>query len=178
MANQVFIYERRAGKSVKGLVDAVNAYLSGTENMQTQILVDESGKQVLQARANNGRFKQLVGMDKAITVRFGEKNPSSISMEIGEAKWADKGAIMTLSMFVIWPLFITSSIGMYKQGKLPGRIKNVAEEYLGTTPPEPFDDKPGKFSEFANSTAVQKIVLNSQKFIPKITDIIGRTLRF
>ncbi len=170
MANQVFTYERKAGKSVKGLIDAVKTYLFETENMQTQIFVDESGKHVLQARSNNGKFKQLVGMDKAITVRFGEKYPSSISMEIGEAKWADKGTVMAISMFVLWPLTITSGIGMYKQGTLPGKIKNIAMEYLGTTPSEPSGDKPSEFTKFTNSAAGFKLAR-------MFSDLIAKSLR-
>jgi hypothetical protein len=55
-----------------------------------------------------------------------------VSVNIGETKWVDKVGIMALSMVILWPLTITSGIGMYMQGKLPGQIKNEIARYLSS----------------------------------------------
>ena len=37
---------------------------------------------------------------------------------------------MATSMFVLWPLAVSSSIGMFKQGKLPQRIDRTIQMYI------------------------------------------------
>ena len=39
-------------------------------------------------------------------------------------------AVMAVSMFVLWPLMLTSGYGIYKQKKLPENIRKVLEEYV------------------------------------------------
>lgn len=138
MANHSYTYEMKYGKGIYGLMSSVSDYLSETEKMETQLVTSSNGTDyiALQARLKGGGWKQIFGMDKAITVRFIEESSSSVRMEIGEAKWIDKGGIMLLSMFVLWPLSITSGIGMYKQGSLPGKIRSVADKYTGVTAKE------------------------------------------
>lgn len=131
MANKSYTYQLTGGKSIEGLISAIDTYLSDTQNMETQRMVGENDDYiVLQARAAGGKWKQIIGMDKAITIRFVKQSFDSVCMEIGEAKWVDKGSVMAVSMFVLWPLAITSGIGMYKQGALPGKIKNEADRYI------------------------------------------------
>lgn len=133
MADQIYTYEVKGGRTERGLITAIEENLSLVENMETQVTTDETGCAVLQARVRKGKWKQLIGLDKAITVRFNTKTAGEICMELGEAKWADKGTVMTVSMFVLWPLAITSGIGIYQQKKLPEKIKNVADIYMGAS---------------------------------------------
>lgn len=133
MANQSYTYVMKAGKNFFGLVSSVEKYLNGVEKMETQRVKGENSDYVaIQARVRGGAWKQVVGLDKAITIRFIKESSDKIRMEIGEAKWVDKGGIMLLSMFVLWPLAITSGIGTYKQGRLPGKIKEAADAYTET----------------------------------------------
>lgn len=175
MANQSYTYELVAGKSVSGLISAVDTYLSDAEKMETQRLSDEGGGYVaLQARVKGGNWKQVIGMDKAITIRFIKESWNSVRMEIGEAKWVDKGGIMLLSMFVLWPLTITSGIGMYKQGSLPGKIRGVADEYTGVTSKEMVE------KELAVASRNRQLVNTAVKFekvLPKIMDSVAKMIR-
>ena len=130
MANQQFMYTLPVGKSVQGMMDATRQYLSVVENMETQTISGGSANMTaIQARAKNGGIKQFIGMDKALTVRFIE-NGNSVTVELGEAKWCDKAAIMATAMFILWPLALTSGYGIYKQKKLPGNIKKVIDNYV------------------------------------------------
>ncbi len=124
------IYTLREGKSIQGIAAAVNSFLTGSENMETQIINLDGGDVMIQARARGGSWKQWVGMDKAITVKINKFGGNQAAVDIGSAKWTDKAGIMALSMFILWPLTVTSGIGMYKQGKLPGEIKNAVLQYL------------------------------------------------
>lgn len=130
MANQQFMYTLPAGKSVQGMMEVTRQHLSVVENMETQIINGGSANMTaIQARTRNGGLKQLVGMDKALTIRFIE-NGDSVTVELGEAKWGDKAAIMATAMFILWPLALTSGYGIYKQKKLPGNIKRVIDNYI------------------------------------------------
>ena len=130
MANQQFMYTLPAGKSGQGMMEGTRQHLSVVENMETQIINGGSANMTaIQARTRNGGLKQLVGMDKALTIRFIE-NGDSVTVELGEAKWGDKAAIMATAMFILWPLALTSGYGIYKQKKLPGNIKSVIDNYI------------------------------------------------
>ena len=78
----------------------------------------------------NGNLKQIVGMDKAIFVRFNPIGERQVQVEITKGKWVDKSIVMAISMVVLWPLTVTSGIGMVQQGKLPGKITTCIESYL------------------------------------------------
>ena len=126
------IYVMPAGKNIDGLANAVNNLLSITKGMDTQVINLEGDNMMLQARDKGGKWKQWIGMDKAITVKFEKADADRVSVNIGESKWADKVGIMALSMIILWPLTITSGIGMYIQGKLPGEIKKEVSSYLAS----------------------------------------------
>ncbi|WP_295766074.1 hypothetical protein [uncultured Oscillibacter sp.] len=130
MANQQFMYTLPIGKTVQGMMDVTRQYLSIVEGMETQTInTGSSNMLAIQARAKNGGLKQFVGMDKALTVRFIESG-NSVTVELGEAKWGDKAAIMATAMFILWPLALTSGYGIYKQKKLPSNIKRVIDDYI------------------------------------------------
>lgn len=124
------IYVIPAGKNIAGLANVVNNLLSISKGMDTQIINLEGGNVMLQARDKAGMWKQWIGMDKAITVKLEKIDEDRVSVNIGESKWADKVGIMALSMIILWPLTITSGIGMYIQGKLPGEIKKEVANYF------------------------------------------------
>ncbi len=128
MANHIYTYQISGGRSLYGLVSAVENHLSDEEGMETQRLTDEKGATVLQARAKGGKWKQFIGLDKALAVRFSKVGSNEVRMEVGESKWVDKGVVMTVSMFVLWPLAVTSGVGMYKQAKLPEHVDKAARE--------------------------------------------------
>lgn len=85
---------------------------------------------MIQARDAGGKWKQFLGLDKAITVKVFKIDDLRVGVDIGEAKWTDKVGVMAVSMFMLWPLTITSGVGMYMQGKLPGEIKKAIASYL------------------------------------------------
>lgn len=129
MANQTYHYTLAENKTVDGLVDSTIRFLQ-YQSMEVQTFGGDSYR-VIQARTSSGELKQLVGMDKAIEIRiFTQNSSNNITVEIGNAKWADKAAVMAVSMFVLWPLAVTSGIGIYKQNQLFNQIRMSIEQYL------------------------------------------------
>ncbi len=116
------------------LINHVDSYLANVQGMETQQVRNAEGEfSIVQARAKRGRVKQLVGLDKAVTVRFIEA-PSAVNVEIGEAKWIDKSIVMTVSMFILWPLAVTSGVGIYKQKKLIRDLMAEMDGYMVNIP--------------------------------------------
>lgn len=121
-------YSKVAGKNIKNMIFAVESVLKIKENMEVQMLENES-TYILQARVKNGNVKKFVGMDKAITVKILEFG-NQIIVEVGEQKWIDKCVVLAVSMIVLWPLTITSSIGLYNQKKIVKTIKKTTDNYM------------------------------------------------
>ena len=118
------------GKTTQDIAMIVRNYLEMNEGMESQTFATPEGGAVIQARSRGGSFKQFVGLDKAITVKINPISETHVSVDIGEGKWTDKGIAMTVSMFVLWPLAVTSGIGMYKQSQLPRKINSVIAQNL------------------------------------------------
>ncbi|MBE6617950.1 MAG: hypothetical protein E7627_08445 [Ruminococcaceae bacterium] len=118
------------GKTTQDIAMIVRNYLEMNEGMESQTFATPEGGAVIQARSRGGSFKQFVGLDKAITVKINPISETHVSVDIGEGKWIDKGIAMTVSWFVLWPLAVTSGIGMYKQSQLPKKINSVIAQNL------------------------------------------------
>ena len=124
------IYTLPADKNIQELSHVVEGYLTNSESMNCQVLRSESGEYIVQGRAQNGKFTQWVGLDKAITVRLIPGQNNSVIVEIGKGEWLKKSLTMATSMVVLWPLAVTSGIGMFKQGKLPQKIDRAIQMYI------------------------------------------------
>ncbi|HBA69860.1 MAG TPA: hypothetical protein DCZ40_10970 [Lachnospiraceae bacterium] len=180
MAIQRCTYHMAGHMSLKGAADAVDNYLCQMENMDTQQLSGmDTSFIILQARAKGGIVKQLVGMDKAVTVRFSKDRTNKVTVEIGEAKWGDKAAVITISMFVLWPLTVTSGIGLYQQSRLPHKIKSVLDGYFcensvleKLSGPETNIKISDAVNGAVNSSAGQKIIAHADKIVDAISKMI------
>ena len=98
-------------------------------NMETQYM-QTGGSHLVQARAIGGMWQQFLGLDKAISVRFTPVGKEQVTVEIGGGKWTDKAIGAAVSMVVLWPLFVTSSVGAVGQVKLLKDARNVIENYF------------------------------------------------
>lgn len=130
MANKMNSYPMKDGKTAEGAAYAVKEFLRTNEKMDTQVLRMDNGAYVVQGRVTGGRWKQFIGMDKAISVTLNSSSGNILVVEVGDSKWIDKGLAMTVSMVVLWPLAVSSGIGMISQGKLPEKIFKSIKSYL------------------------------------------------
>ena len=124
------IYTLPEGKNIPEMSRAIQGFLMNSESMNVQVLTTEAGQYIIQARAQNGKVGQWFGLDKAIQVRLTPCANNVVSVEIGSGEWLKKSLTMATSMVVLWPLAVTSTVGMVKQGKLPGRIDHAIQMYL------------------------------------------------
>ncbi|MBQ8128756.1 MAG: hypothetical protein IJ175_00735, partial [Clostridia bacterium] len=129
------IYALPDGRELNGLAHAIESMLTNEEQMDTQVLSAGDGSYIVQGRAQNGRMTQWVGLDKSISVRLTPLGPGMLQAEIGKGEWLKKSLTMATSMFILWPLAVTSTVGMVKQGKLPGKIDRVIQMYLAGIAP-------------------------------------------
>ncbi len=118
------------GRKVTDIAMAVRNFLETSEKMETQCFFTNDGGAIIQARVRGGSVKKFVGLDKAITVKLAPAGEEMVNVDIGEAKWTDKGIALTVSWFVLWPLAVTSGIGIYKQHKLPEKINRVIQNSI------------------------------------------------
>lgn len=115
--------------NIIALTERLDSFLRYS-NMEVRSDRNQDGSlTVLQARAHGGSFKQLVGMDKAVTIRI-NRSGNQVNVEIGESKWGDKAAVMAVSMFILWPLAVTSGVGIYQQKKLINDLWQQIDSYL------------------------------------------------
>jgi len=129
------IYALPEGRKLNGLAHAIETVLINEEKMDVQVLSAADGSYIVQGRAQNGRMTQWVGLDKSISVRLTPLGQGMLQAEIGKGEWLKKSLTMATSMVVLWPLAVTSTVGMVKQGKLPGKIDRVIQMYLAGIAP-------------------------------------------
>ena len=116
------------GKSAEGLAEYLSSVLSSVKNMETQTV--ENGNVVLvQARDKMGILKQLVGMDKSITIEI-HSYGNTIDVSVGKGKWIDKGIAAAVSWFVFWPLAVTAAVGVAGQVSLKSEINSFIHAYI------------------------------------------------
>lgn len=159
--------------SATELISHMHTYLEDSQEMEVQCIHSSEGAlTILQARARGGSFKQLVGLDRAVTLRFTEM-PGVVNVEIGEAKWIDKSIVMIVSMFILWPLTVTSGVGIYRQQKLLSSLTEEMDDYMVNSEgqnsnaqnPGFMDSLSNKADDLCRSSAMQHIVCNADKIM-------------
>lgn len=110
------------------LVDDLTGWLS-SEGFNTQVLSAEDGSTVVQV-AKQGTWRKFVGMSTALNVALRHHHPSLV-VEIGAGRWMDKAAAGTVSLFLLWPLAVTSAFGAWSQLKMPEKVLDRLDGYLG-----------------------------------------------
>lgn len=115
-------------------------FLSGkykAEGYEVQVVpIEENGEQgvLLQMRntaANtaSGWMKKLTGLETCATVKLVDAG-KALSAEVLAGKWLDKVAAGAVSMVILWPLFVTASIGAIKQKAMLDNVWNETVKFL------------------------------------------------
>ncbi|MBP5673932.1 MAG: hypothetical protein IKP58_16790 [Victivallales bacterium] len=68
-----------------------------------------------------GKLKALVGLKTCATLKLLQRG-GDLEIEVFGGSWLDKGAVVAVSWFVLWPLLITGSVGAFKQKKLLDKV--------------------------------------------------------
>jgi hypothetical protein len=106
------------------IICKIRSWLQGEEfEVQDFSLGDK--RDVIQVR-KRGRWRRFVGMSTALTIQTSYAN-QRLTVEIGQAHWAGKVATGAVSWFVLWPLAVTTVVGVYDQIKTPDKIFRYIE---------------------------------------------------
>ena len=99
-----------------------------TDGYQVQKLSFNAGDELgmlVQIRNTSGGvggfLKTAVGCKTCATLKLLRKG-SDLNIEVFEGKWLDKAVVITISLFVLWPLLVTGGFGVYKQKKLLDKV--------------------------------------------------------
>jgi hypothetical protein len=100
---------------IADLKDWLNA-----KDFDSQEMTTESQSLLLQIK-KRGRWREFVGMATALNIVFHQAG-DTLTVEIGAGHWIDKAAVGTVSMFILWPLAVSSAFGAWEQMKMPDAI--------------------------------------------------------
>lgn len=106
------------------------AEIFSRDGHQTQVMPVANGGVMVQARKED-TLRKLAGMSSALTVNMMFEG-DYISVEIGGAKWADKGAAGAVGAFIFFPVLITAGVGAYQQSQLQSKAWQFIEQYVRT----------------------------------------------
>ena len=91
--------------------------------------IQQAGGWIVQGKKEG--FRSWVGMGQAATVTI-ERTNSGLKISVGGGKWLEQGAVIAVSMLVLWPLLITGGIGMVQQKELMDTLWQRAENFVVT----------------------------------------------
>jgi hypothetical protein len=116
----------------KGIISFTKIWL-GQEGYEVEDSFDSNETHLIQIRAR-GQWKRLVGLSTALAIKTTFSN-LEMTVEIGQGHWGSKIASGAVSMFVLWPLAVTTAYGSIKQYQLPAKILShielIANEKFG-----------------------------------------------
>ena len=98
------------------------------QNFELQLVPVDDDTVFLQVRSKGG-WKKFVGMATALSIHLDHVD-GQLKVSIGEGKWIGKVATGSISMFVLWPLAVTTAVGVYSQMKLPEKIFDFIEAII------------------------------------------------
>tara|TARA_E500000331_G_scaffold26562_1_gene22695 strand:- start:553 stop:1077 length:525 start_codon:yes stop_codon:yes gene_type:complete len=102
------------------IVSKVENWLSISNDFEVQKHSLNETEDLLQIR-KKGQWRRFVGMSTALSIQFTLK-ANNLKVSIGQAHWLGKVASGGVSWFVLWPLAVTTAVGVYEQAKTPEKI--------------------------------------------------------
>ena len=98
------------------------------EDFITQTLRTEDGGTLIQIE-KRGSWRKFVGMSTALNIVL-HLEGEELCVEVGAGQWVDKAAAGVVSLFILWPLAVTATIGAWDQMKMPERIFDLVSDYV------------------------------------------------
>jgi hypothetical protein len=123
------IYQLPAEQTLTGVACALERFLREEKSLEAEGLSVGEDSYFIQARVRED-WKKFVGLDQAIQIRLTRYN-TSLTVDVGEGKWADKLGGVLVGRLLFAPLLVTSAIGAVMQGLLPGEVFDCVARTLG-----------------------------------------------
>ena len=122
-------------------LDACAVYIQETyqsNGYSTQkLLFEENGKNGMLVQIKNSTTKggsvlrTATGLSSCATLKL-TASGDDLDVEVMAGKWLDKAGAAIVSFFVLWPLFITASIGAFRQKAFLDKVFNDALTWLAS----------------------------------------------
>jgi hypothetical protein len=96
---------------------------------ETQVMATSTGLMV-QAR-KEATIRKIAGMSTALTTVLNMEG-EYVAVELGGAKWADKGVAAGVGAIIFFPALITAGVGAFQQSQLQTKAWQFIEQYIRT----------------------------------------------
>ncbi len=83
-------------------------------------------RQVIIQLREGSDFEAVLGMQAALTVIL-QRNGNGVIATLGEQKWIDKAAVGFLGAIVLWPLLVTTGVGIIRQANLENQLLSTLD---------------------------------------------------
>ncbi len=114
------------------------------------------GQVIVQLREGSD-FEAALGMQAALTVIL-QRNGDGVVVTIGEQKWIDKAAVGFLGAIILWPLLLTTGVGIIRQANLEYQLLGALDEAarrqganVHVTSDSPFCSHPDQGSRYSHT---------------------------
>lgn len=100
------------------------------EGYQTQVVPVSQTSLMVQARKED-TLRKIAGMSQALSAVL-DLQGEYVGVEIGGAKWADKGVAAGVGAIIFFPALITAGVGAYQQSQLTTKAWQFVEQFIRT----------------------------------------------
>lgn len=100
------------------------------DGYRTQMM-PASGSGVMVQAGKEDSLRKSFGMSSALTAVLTMEN-EYVAVEMGGAKWADKGVAAGIGAVIFFPALITAGVGAYQQSQLQTHAWQFIEQYIRT----------------------------------------------
>lgn len=109
------------------------------QKFDVQVLPVPGEGMVVQAKQQEG-WRNALGMSSTLNIGLRYKE-STLIVEIGAGKWADKAIAGGVGALLVWPLFFTAAYGAWKQSNLPRQTFEFIHAFIsGSVPQNPYQN--------------------------------------
>jgi hypothetical protein len=98
------------------------------EGYQTQVVPVSATGLMVQARKED-TLRKIAGMSSALSAVL-DLEGEYVSVEMGGAKWADKGVAAGVGAIIFFPALITAGVGAYQQSQLTSKAWQFVEQFI------------------------------------------------
>jgi len=98
------------------------------EGYQTQVVPVSNTSLMVQARKED-TLRKIAGMSSALSAVLSLEG-EYVAVEMGGAKWADKGVAAGVGAFLFPPALITAGVGAFQQSQLTNKGWQFIEQYI------------------------------------------------
>ncbi|MGA9772758.1 MAG: zinc ribbon domain-containing protein [Blastocatellia bacterium] len=102
-----------------------------SQRFDVQVLPVPGEGMVVQAKQQES-WRNALGMSSTLNIGL-RYTQSTLIVEIGAGKWADKALAGGVGVLLVWPLFFTAAYGAWKQSNLPRQTFEFIQAFIGGT---------------------------------------------